>query len=319
MNNDLVLGDEHPIFSQEEGDQTTPPSEDNQNSQTSQEQVQESTEDESQYYIRLDKRKLDDELAAIVSQDPEFRNIFNRAVGNNAARKYQPRIRELQGHVETYQKLLRREQLSKLSQEEVSKKFEEDPEFARTYADITHFDAPEPRIIPERDEIANNVVGGINNIITFGMRAGLTQDDLRELDANIKGGKYDTDSNGNPLPPESWEEMLSRLQDDVTEKVIQRRNGGNGGATTTAPPPENTNNTQETPPPANNPPPPTRQVDSAQPDLSAAGSRGVHREQITMREFRALPWEEQFRMFPNEGDIEKAVQEGRIIVEGLES
>ena len=47
------------------------------------------------------------------------------------------------------------------------------------------------------------------------------------------------------------------------------------------------------------------------------GRGGATKTVITMDAFKALPWEEQFRMFPNEGDIDKAIDEGRLIVQGI--
>lgn len=317
VNENLVLGEEHPIFSQVEGEQP-PPTEDTE-TPPSQEQVEQPPENEEDFYIRLDKRRLAEEIQRLTAEDVAFRSVFNREVGNNAARRHQPRIRELEQHLETYQRLLRREQYGKLSQEEVAEKFQTDPEFAKNYAEVTHFQAEEPRIVPDNEVIVQQVQSGINQIIRAGVRAGLTRDDLVEIDANIKSGKYDTDADGNNMPPEQWEDMLGLLQDDVTEKIISRR-GGSGVVSGEASPPSPVSPLATEPPPNSNngtaATPPVQQTDTARPDMSAAGGRGVHTSTISMREFKALPWEEQFRMFPNEGDIERAVADGRITIEG---
>src|SRR3990167_5199915 len=160
--NNLVLGDDHPIFSQEVTDEIT-----------SDETISESTTDqgdESQYLVTLDRRNFEANLRELLTKEPELRNIYNRDVGNNAARRYQPRIKELEGHVETYQKLLRRESFSKLSEEEVNEKFKTDPEFAKSYADAVHFDGQEPSTTVDGQAIANQVAFSTRSILTSAMR-----------------------------------------------------------------------------------------------------------------------------------------------------
>ena|SRR3990167_5756136 len=289
--NNLVLGDDHPIFSQEVTDEIT-----------SDETISESTtdqEDESQYLVTLDRRNFEANLRELLTKEPELRNIYNRDVGNNAARRYQPRIKELEDHVATYQQLFHREQFSKLTPEEVNEKFQSDPEFARAYTAATHFNGQEPDTKVDGQAIANQVAFSTRSILSSAMRQGLTESDIKELGEAIIAGKYDNDETGQPLQATQWHEMLDNLQADVTDRIVNKRVGSNNPTVEITSP-----NTQH--------------ADTARPDMSASGSRGVRQTQITMRNFLALPIEEQFKMFPNEGDIEKAVADGRIIVEGLE-
>lgn len=284
MTNDINLAlDENPFLTEHPVDEPT-----------TQEDVETpNQEDESQYLITLDRRKFNEELNNLLSNEPEFRNAFNREVGNSAARKYQPQIRKQEADLDTYRALLRREQFGKLSEEEVNERFKSDPQFAEAYTQAVHFQGQEPNIEDNRQAIASMVLTGIRNIVTAGVRQGLNQEDLITLDADLKAGKFDKDELGENLPPEMWQDMLDNLQNAVMEKVISKR----------------------IPVVENNPPP---HADTARPDMSQGGSRGVRTTSITMRDFRNLSWEEQMRMFPNEGDVEKAVADGRIIVEGLE-
>lgn len=306
----LVLS-EHPIFSQDgQVSETTTPEE-------TIEEVPASQEDESQYFITIDRRKLDDELNRILAEDSEFRNIYNRSVGNNAARKYQPQIRERDEQIELYRKLLRREEYSKLTQEEVNDRFKSDPQFARDYSEVVHFQGTEPDPVSQQQAISARVIDGLRTIVTAGARAGLTQEDIAEIDASLRAGKYDTDETGQNLPPSMWQEMLDNVQADVTERIVRKRLGNNfvGGTTT-----ESAANPEVVTPPVNETvvEAPVMRTDTARPDISNPGNRGVRVNSITMREFRALPIEEQIRMTPNEGDLEKLIANGQIIVEGLE-
>ena len=289
--NNLVLGDDHPIFSEPVVDDTQVD-----------ESIDESAnqEDISQYLVTLDRRNFESSLHELLSKEAELRNIYNRDIGNNAARKYQPRIRELEGHLDTYRQLFRREQYSNLTQEEINNKFKSDPNFARSYAEAAHFQGQEPDTSVNTQAIANQVALSTRSILTSGMRQGLSDDDIKELGDAIVAGKYDVDETGNPLDATQWQDMLDSLQTDVTNRIIAKR--------TVIVPPEVTTNSGQ----------PVTHADTARPDMSSSGSRGVRTTSITMRNFRALPIEEQLRMFPNDGDIEKAVADGRILVEGLE-
>lgn len=280
--------DENPFLTEHPVDSSTEPT---------QEEVETPTqEDESQYLITLDRRNFNEELNKLLSNEPEFRNAFNREVGNNAARKYQPQIRRYEADLDTYRALLRREQFGKLSEEEINERFKSDPQFAEAYTQAVHFQGQEPNHEIDRQAITGMVLTGIRNIITSGVRQGLSQEDLAELDADLKAGKFDKDELGENLPPDMWQEMLDNLQNAVMGRVISKR----------IPTTSTTTPVEVTQP----------HVDTARPDMSQGGSRGVRTTSITMRQFRELPWEEQLKMFPNEGDIEKAVSDGRIIVEG---
>ena len=252
-----------------------------------------SQEDESQYLITLDRRNFNEALNTLLSNEPEFRNAFNREVGNSAARKYQPQIRKYEADLDTYRALLRREQFGKLSEEEINERFKSDPNFAEAYTQAVHFQGQEPNREIDRRVVTSQVLTGIRTIITAGVRQGLNQEDLAELDADLKAGKFDKDELGENLPPEMWQDMLDNLQNAVMGRVISKRV------------------------PTETVPAPASHVDTARPDMSQGGGRGTRKSQIAMKDFLALNIEEQIAMFPNEGDIEKAVADGRIKVEGL--
>jgi hypothetical protein len=61
-------------------------------------------------------------------------------------------------------------------------------------------------------------------------------------------------------------------------------------------------------------PQPTRPRDSAAPDISPPGGGAATGQVWTMEELRKLPPPELLRLFPNPGDIERAIAEGRIKV-----
>lgn len=282
---DLVLGD-HPIFTTEE----TPPVEET--------AVETPQEDENQYFVRLDKRNLQQQLLDFVNQDPDARQIYNRSVGNQAAKRYQPRIQELEAERDTYRQLLLREQYSRLTPEEVNTRFKNDPEFARNYAAITHSNIQPPNNQTTLDAVRENLVAGVRNIVGVGQRQGLTEQDLAEIAQAMQSGAYDRDETGTDLPPSMWREVLENVQEDVTRRIVVNRTKG----------------VENTPPPVEAPPVVTH-VDSARPDMAQAGTRGVRTTSITMRDFKNLPWEEQFS-FIGDGSVSQAVADGRITVEG---
>ena len=286
---DLVLGD-HPIFAVEE---ETPAVE---------EAVEETPqEDEEQYFVRLDKRNLQQQLLDFVNQDPDARQIYNRSVGNQAAKRYQPRIQELEAERDTYRQLLLREQYSRLTPEEVNQRFQNDPEFARNYAAITHSNVQPPNTEATLAAVQENLVAGIRNIVGAGQRQGLTEQDLAEIAQAMQSGVYDKDETGTDLPPSMWREVLENVQEDVTRRIVANRTRVETPETPTQPPVETL--------------PTTPRVDSARPDMAQPGTRGVRTTSITMREFKQLPWEEQFS-FIGDGSVEQAVADGRITVEG---
>jgi len=126
---------------------------------------------------------------------------------------------------------------------------------------------------------------------------------LAEIAKNMQNGTYDKDETGTDLPLAMWREVLENVQNDVTERIVKRRMSSISGTSTGT-----IDSTAETTIP------PTHS-DSASPDLSPAGNRGVRTNTITMREFKQLPWEEQFKLL-GETSVEEAVLQGKITIEG---
>ena len=282
----LVL-DEHPIFSEE----AIAPVE---------EEVVTPQEDEDQYFVRLDKRNLQQQLLDFVNQDPDARQIYNRSVGNQAAKRYQPRIAELEAERDTYRQLLLREQYSRLTPDEINHRFQTDPEFARNYANITHANIQPPNTAANITTIQENLVSGIRTIVGVGQRQGLTEQDLAEIAQAMQSGIYDKDETGTDLPPTMWREVLENVQEDVTRRIVANRTKVTEPVTPVVTPPV------------------ARPTDTSRPDMSQQGTRGVRTTSITMREFKQLPWEEQFK-FIGDSSVSQAVTDGRITVEGLET
>lgn len=294
----LVLGD-HPIFQVPEdavisdGEQTLEP-------ETTGEQVT-SQEDEEQFFIRLDRRDLQKQLLDFVNQDPDARQIYMRSVGNQAAKRYAPRIKELEEHVAALQQLRKRDEYGRLSQEEINEKFSSDPEFARDYAAIAHSTIQEP--VVDTNAITRNLVEGIQNIVTIGQRQGLTEQDLQEMTIKLRSGIYDKDEFGNDLPPSMWREVLENVQEDVTNRIVKNRVGTALPATPT--------------PEASQPATPTvTRTDTATPDLAPTGNRGTRISSMTMTQFKALPWDDQFTFLGDIPSVEEAVRRGLITLEG---
>lgn len=253
--------------------------------------VEQPPEDESQYLIQIDRRQLDEQLRTLLQNDPEVRNIFNREVGNKAAARYKPEIAKYQQDLNTYRMLLRREQFAKLPQEEVNKRFESDPNFARAYAEVQHFSAEEPAspdVLSPVDQAA--AAEAVRTVVSGGLERGLTQEDLQDIARGLQTNRYDVDETGAPIPASQWREAIGNLQRDVENRLRSK----------TASPVEA--------------PPQQVKTDTAVPDMAPSGNRGTRVNSISMQQFKALPWEEQFEFLGN-GSVERAVEQGRIVLD----
>ena len=288
----LVLGDDHPIFSEEPTTEVEPVVEPVIKEATT------SQEAESQYLITLDRRNLQQQLLDLVNQDPDAKQIYNRSVGNQAARRYQPRIAELEAERDAWKQLHKQSEYSKLTQEEVNQRFTTDPEFAAEYARVIHSNVSEPNTEAVNEIAKQQLVNGVEFILQSGVSQGLTREDVTAIWGNIQQGAYDKDETGTDFPPSQWREVLANLQNDVTSRLVNKR-------TVTVP-------TEA--PPIEPPVVTATRGDTASPDMSPSGARGVRTNSMTMTEFKALPWEKQFE-FIGDSSVEQAVTDGKITIE----
>ena len=121
-------------------------------------------------------------------------------------------------------------------------------------------------------------------VLNDGIERGLTEQQYTELTRAIGNGQFDTS--------EGWREGIDLVKNHITKLL----------ATPVQP--------IVTPLPA--------RQDTASPDMSAGRTNVTGGRQIyTMEQIRAMPIEEQIRMFPRAGDVEAAIDAGWIKVTGI--
>lgn len=235
--------------------------------------------------ITISRKDLDREIARLQREDKDFANVFNRTIGNKAAQRYKPTIDQLTAQNEALTLALRRQEYSALTPEQVNERFKNDPVFAQDYARVVHAPVtPSPAPV---DTSANGLLQ-LNTIMRLGVNAGLTDVDVKEIQANIGNGTYDTS--------EFLADSLENLQNDVVRRIRSQ--------------------STPTPTPRTPAPVPTR-TDTASPDMSNPAGRSTQREQYTNDYVKNLPWEEQFKLIDRLGGMAKALADKTIIIPGI--
>lgn len=247
--------------------------------------------------ITISRKQLAADIDRLRLEDKDFAQVYSRDIGNKAAQRYKPEIEALRRQNDALALAIRRAEYGKLTQEEVNSKFTTDAKFAEDYARVTH--APEPKIEniqPDANAISSAIVDRVNNIVNFAGRV-LPSDKVEEIKADIAAGKFDKDDSGEPYDLYTWREGLDRLEQHVASMVRQP-------STNTTP-----NNPVSQPVVVS---PQLPRVNTNSPDLSPSGSRGATNVKFTMQQVRAMSWDEQLKRWPNEGDLEHAVESGEI-------
>lgn len=250
------------------------------------------SENDDQYFIKIDKRNLNDEvIQKILQESPEFRNHFNRNAGNRARERYFPRIEELQREAENLRRELRARDLASMPQEQVQERFKTDPNFAREYTELIH---QQPQAQPQ----VNPAQEALNLIITDALDNGLQPEDLAQFKANLEGGKYEVDEFGTQLTASEWRIALRTMKRDIDGMVTARRTP----VTNTNPPVETAPQQQVT------------RTDTASPDMSNPGNRGSQRHSYTLEQVRQMTPDRRLEIWPTEEAYERALSSGEILL-----
>lgn len=292
-NNSLVLGGDNPSMPEgffdekklfEDGEGTT-------TGQVETPKVDDTQPDTSNDVITINRKELQATIDKLRLEDADFAQVYNRDIGNKAAQRYKPEIDTLRKQNEALALAVKQSEYSRLSPEEVNEKFKTDPAFARDYADVTHREVPVTRE-PTIEQVAQVAAPIIQNILGFAEQM-LPADKLEALKQDISSGKFDVDETGQQYGVYNWREGVDRLQRTVVNMSRP--------SDIVIPPPDTK-------------PVVVPKVDTAKPDMSNGGGNGSQRSSMKISEFRKLPWEEQFKMYPNDGDIDKAVERGELTI-----
>lgn len=259
------------------------------------------TPEEPNDYIRLSRKDLQREIDRLRVDDPDFAQVYNRDIGNKAASRYKPQLTLLQQQNEALALALRKENYSKLTEDEVNTRFRNDPAFAEDYAKVSH--APTPNVQPtvNQQQIMAEIGMNLSNLDSLAQSM-LTAEQYREITNNVTSGKYDVADDGSALDAFNWRDGVERMRNDITR--LARGNTSSQPSTNNAP----TAQPQQQQRPNN----PASRVDNSTPDLSPSGGRGQGRQSFTMQQVREMSWEEQMRRWPNDGDIDRAIESGEI-------
>src|SRR3990167_5578701 len=230
-------------------------------------------------FIRISRENLAADLRKLQREDERFREVFNQQVGAKAARDYRPRINELERQLTERDLLVRQQQYLALTPEQVNQRFQTDPVFAQDYARTVHFQ-PQGNVVDPAQEL-------LTFVLNDGVERGLTEQQYTDITREIASGRFDT--------PEGWRAGINLVKSYIDKLVLP------------LPTPVT---------PQIQPTPPVRR-DAASPDMSAGRTATGGRQTYTITEIRAMPIEEQIRLFPNMGDMERAVEAGWVKVPGL--
>lgn len=174
-------------------------------------------EDEEQYFIRIDRRRLPEELSRLEKQDKEFGNLLHARVGSRAADRYQPQLRQRDLELQELRQQLRWKELESMSGERVEELYEKDKGFAREWTEFVHRN---PEAFNERRE-AMLILERTNSILSRAVAAGLSEEVLDKYKASLQRGEYDRDEDGQPNA--HWSDGLQRLREDLAQEITDRR------------------------------------------------------------------------------------------------
>ena len=173
------------------------------------------SEDEEQYFIRLDKRKWAEELSRLEREDPQgFGQAFHSRIGSRAAERHLPKIREMEVELENERRTRRHLELASMSKEEVESQYASDQRFAQEWTEFIHSN-------PEELEARREFVRAQNRVESLFARArsrGVPEDTLDGLKRDLAGGRFDKDEDGRPV---TWKDGgFDLFQEALTDSIL---------------------------------------------------------------------------------------------------
>jgi hypothetical protein len=166
---------------------------------------------EEEYFLKLDSRNLQAEIARLKAQNQDFLRLYNTDIGNVAARKYKPQIDAKERELADLRMQIRRNEIERMEEKEIEEKFASDPSFAKEYAELVHYkpnpstyqEDPTPLILEEWEEIMNDA-----------RAKGISEDFIVKVTEKASQGGYSAEG-------EHWSRSLRRLQADITNEAIR--------------------------------------------------------------------------------------------------
>lgn len=341
---DLVLA-ENPWLSSEQDDE---PSADaaEQSAAATQDEIQAEEHDqpiaERRPTIELDPQDLYGSLRRLADSDPHFRNVLKSFSGRERQNELRAKVRELEKELEQlrYEKSLAL--IQSIPQEEIEKRYQTDSEFRQTYDYVANY-APPSDDETDYEELIEQVFdegdgwlppARVQQYLTAMAPGGCRCSAISE-----PHGIFDHDESGRPL---SRVKAFTRFRDVFMSEVQAARQAYQSTraqqfASYGAPAQQQAiQQPQATQQPVGQPvyqqqaQRPNRQnvaqaVEalrnprlSANPDLSQ-GAPITGDEVLTKADIDRMSVEEMIRRWPNDGDFEKDVQAGKVLIPGINS
>lgn len=162
-------------------------------------------------YIHLRADQLHAEIARLERENEDFARLFNTRIGDKAAKKYQPQLEERDRKIEDLNRELRRRDILSMDEEEIETKFASDPEFAREYAELVHYQPPTQ---DQTDE--TTIITAVNEAFDWARSQGLDDDAIARIQQKAANEEYDREG-------ESWVYSLQRMQQDLAQELFRKQ------------------------------------------------------------------------------------------------
>lgn len=172
------------------------------------------SEDEEQYFVRLDRRKYAEELARLEKEDKDFGNVFHARIGSRAAEKWQPQLRQRELELEEARLQARHARLASMPDAEVQQRFNNDPDFRREWTDYLNHNPAELEVRKAQAKVTDELEG----IWRRAAQRGLPENKLAEFKDALSKGRYDKDEDGRDLDISSG---LIRLQEELHDAILE--------------------------------------------------------------------------------------------------
>ena len=210
-------------------------------------------------------------------------------VGQKAATKWQPQVSQLELELQELRTKNDQRVLSETPKETITERIASDPEFARRYSDTVNADS----VLAEQrrqQAVANQILADIE----LATEQGLPFEKAQEIYQGVSEGKFDVDAEGNQVDENTAFQMFR------STLFSELRSSGQSAPAATP--------TEVTAPPVSV----EDALDTASPDVGPSGGTSTGGPTFTAVQVAEMNPEELIINFPNDGDMEQAVREGRI-------
>lgn len=165
--------------------------------------------------ITLSRRELHKEIERLQREDPDFSNAFNTLVGRKAAARYRPQLEELNARNRILERTARAAEIRAMPNEEIERRYQSDPQFAREYTEIVHGSTNAGQAELEAAQMATVFA----ELVDDAMGAGLSQSQVEKYTEAVRQGAYDKDEEGRPYA--HWAYSLARLQREMMKEATR--------------------------------------------------------------------------------------------------